>query len=275
MAADDKKTSSYGAYPDDVAFLNTLKAEGETGPDVLAMVVEDYRRHQTQTHGERVAEEAVAFINARAAELCELVEGAARAAADELAIAKGNFEKIRSELSEQLEEERSARAREASGLRSELAAAREASKRLGAVAAERDELVSRLALAEEEGRKSRDAAEEARIAENAAKASNVDLQEELRVALKARLQAESDRNALATKVANLENSSKLAEAQQWARVEKAEVQLKAAKSEAEQAKGNVSFLSAQADDLRRQLDEARRDNEGLRRALERLQGSGK
>lgn len=275
MAADDKKSTSYGAYAEDVAFLNTLKAEGETGPDVLAKLVEDYRRHQTQTHGERAAEEAVAFINARAVELCELVEGAAKAAADELSLAKDSFDKRRSELSEELEVERAAHAGEVSELKAELASAREASKKLAAIAVERDELASRLALAEKEGRKSMDAAEAARIAENAAKASNVDLQEELRAALKARLQAESDRNALATKVANLENSAKLAEAQQWARVEKAEVQLKAAKSEAEQAKGNVSFLSTQADDLRRQLDEARRDNESLRRALERLQGSGK
>lgn len=49
----------------------------------------------------------------------------------------------------------------------------------------------------------------------------------------------------------------------------------AARADAEHGRGNVAFLSSQADDLRRQLDEARRENDRLRAQLDAREGGGR
>lgn len=60
-----------------------------------------------------------------------------------------------------------------------------------------------------------------------------------------------------------------------ARTENLATQLEAARADAEHGRGNVAFLSSQADDLRRQLDEARRENDRLRAQLDAREGGGR
>ena len=70
-------------------------------------------------------------------------------------------------------------------------------------------------------------------------------------------------------------AAKIAEVEFAARTENLATQLEAARADAEHGRGNVAFLSSQADDLRRQLDEARRENDRLRAQLDAREGGGR
>lgn len=87
--------------------------------------------------------------------------------------------------------------------------------------------------------------------------------------------AEEEASGLRARLADAENSAKIAEVEFAARTENLATQLEAARADAEHGRGNVAFLSSQADDLRRQLDEARRENDRLRAQLDAREGGGR
>lgn len=91
----------------------------------------------------------------------------------------------------------------------------------------------------------------------------------------ARAAAEKEASGLRARLADAENSAKIAEVEFAARTENLATQLEAARADAEHGRGNVAFLSSQADDLRRQLDEARRENDRLRAQLDAREGGGR
>lgn len=140
---------------------------------------------------------------------------------------------------------------------------------------ERDRLQSRLDEAESDVRKAASASEAARAGESAAKAKAAELQERLTAAVEARAAAEKEASGLRARLADAENSAKIAEVEFAARTENLATQLEAARADAEHGRGNVAFLSSQADDLRRQLDEARRENDRLRAQLDAREGGGR
>lgn len=241
-----KKATTVGAYAEDVEFVNSIKGDGRKQADALAEIVADYRRHRSQTAGQGAAEAAVRLIEAQAAKLCEMVEGVADVAAGELSAARDAAD------------ERVAEA-----------------KRLEGVEGERDRLQSRLDEAESDVRKAASASEAARAGESAAKAKAAELQERLTAAVEARAAAEKETSGLRARLADAENSAKIAEVEFAARTENLATQLDAARADAEHGRGNVAFLSSQADDLRRQLDEARRENDRLRAQLDAREGGGR
>lgn len=148
-------------------------------------------------------------------------------------------------------------------------------KRLEGVEGERDRLQSRLDEAESDVRKAASASEAARAGESAAKAKAAELQERLTAAVEARAAAEEEASGLRARLADAESSAKIAEVEFAARTENLATQLEAARADAEHGRGNVAFLSSQADDLRRQLDEARRENERLHARLDAREGDGR
>lgn len=111
--------------------------------------------------------------------------------------------------------------------------------------------------------------------QGAAKAKAAELQERLTAAVEARAAAEKETSGLRARLADAENSAKIAEVEFAARTENLATQLDAARADAEHGRGNVAFLSSQADDLRRQLDEARRENDRLRAQLDAREGGGR
>lgn len=240
-----KKATTVGAYAEDVEFVNSIKGDGRKQADALAEIVADYRRRRGQTAGQGAAEAAVRLIEAQAAKLCEMVEGVADVAAD------------------------------VSDLRDALAKAVADAKRLEGVEGERDRLQSRLDEAESDVRKAVSTSEAARAGESAAKAKTAELQERLTAAVEARAAADEEASGLRARLADAENSAKIAEVEFAARAENLATQLEAARADAEHGRGNVAFLSSQADDLRRQLDEARRENGRLRAQLDAREGDGR
>lgn len=236
-----KKATTVGAYAEDVEFVNSIKGDGRKQADALAEIVADYRRRRGQTAGQSAAEAAVRLIEAQAAKLCEMVEGVADVAAGELSAARDAADERVAEAADLLDRERAAHSADVSDLRDALAKAVADAKRL----------------------------------ESAAKAKAAELQERLTAAVEARAAAEEEASGLRARLADAENSAKIAEVEFAARTENLATQLEAARADAEHGRGNVAFLSSQADDLRRQLDEARRENDRLRAQLDAREGGGR
>lgn len=234
-----KKATTVGAYAEDVEFVNSIKGDGRKQADALAEIVADYRRHRSQTAGQGAADERVA------------------------------------EAADLLDRERATHSADVSDLRDALAKAVAEAKRLEGVEGERDRLQSRLDEAESDVRKAASASEAARAGESAAKAKAAELQERLMAAVEARAAAEKEASGLRARLADAENSAKIAEVEFAARTENLATQLEAARADAEHGRGNVAFLSSQADDLRRQLDEARRENDRLCAQLDAREGGGR
>lgn len=234
-----KKATTVGAYAEDVEFVNSIKGDGRKQADALAEIVADYRRRRGQTAGQGAADERVA------------------------------------EAADLLDRERAAHSADVSDLRDALAKAVADAKRLEGVEGERDRLQSGLDEAESDVRKAVSTSEAARAGESAAKAKTAELQERLTAAVEARAAAEEEASGLRARLADAENSAKIAEVEFAARAENLATQLEAARADAEHGRGNVAFLSSQADDLRRQLDEARRENGRLRAQLDAREGDGR
>ena len=244
-----KKATTVGAYAEDVEFVNSIKGDGRKQADALAEIVADYRRHRSQTAGQGAAEAAVRLIEAQAAKLCEMVEGVADVAAGELSAARDAADERVAEAADLLDRERAAHSADVSDLRDALAKAVAEAKRLEGVEGERDRLQSRLDEAESDVRKAASASEAARAGESAAKAKAAELQERLTAAVEARAAAEEEASGLRARLADAENSAKIAEVEFAARTENLATQLEAARADAEHGRGNVAFLSSQADDL--------------------------
>lgn len=270
-----KKATTVGAYAEDVEFVNSIKGDGRKQADALAEIVADYRRRRGQTAGQGAAEAAVRLIEAQAAKLCEMVEGVADVAAGELSAARDAADERVAEAADLLDRERAAHSADVSDLRDALAKAVADAKRLEGVEGERDRLQSRLDEAESDVRKAVSTSEAARAGESAAKAKTAELQERLTAAVEARAAAEEEASGLRARLADAENSAKIAEVEFAARAENLATQLETARADAEHGRGNVAFLSSQADDLRRQLDEARRENGRLRAQLDAREGDGR
>lgn len=200
--------------------------------------------------------EDVEFVNS--------IKGDGRKQADALAEIVADYRRHRSQTAGQGAAEAAVRLIEA-----------QAAKLCEMVEGERDRLQSRLDEAESDVRKAASASEAARAGESAAKAKAAELQERLTSAVEARAAAEKEASGLRARLADAENSAKIAEVEFAARTENLATQLDAARADAEHGRGNVAFLSSQADDLRRQLDEARRENERLHAQLDAREGGGR
>ena len=211
--------------------------------------------------------EDVEFVNS--------IKGDGRKQADALAEIVADYRRHRSQTAGLLDRERATHSADVSDLRDALAKAVAEAKRLEGVEGERDRLQSRLDEAESDVRKAASASEAARAGESAAKAKAAELQERLTAAVEARAAAEKEASGLRARLADAENSAKIAEVEFTARTENLATQLEAARADAEHGRGNVAFLSSQADDLRRQLDEARRENDRLRAQLDAREGGGR
>lgn len=125
-----RQTTTVSVYAEDAAALREVKLDEQKQADQLAAIVHDYFKRRQMTHGQSVAADAVALIQVQTAKLCELVENAARVAADESkAVVQHANEQVEAAKAA-LDEERTAHKTEVDDLKSRLAAAEAEAKEL-------------------------------------------------------------------------------------------------------------------------------------------------
>lgn len=125
-----RQTTTVSVYAEDAAALREVKLEDQKQADQLAAIVHDYLKRREMTHGQSAASDAVALIQVQTAKLCELVENAARVAADESkAVVQHANEQVEAAKAA-LDEERTAHKTEVDDLKSQFAAAEDVAEEL-------------------------------------------------------------------------------------------------------------------------------------------------
>lgn len=245
-------------------FAEVTAGLGVAQADALKVVVDFYADHLDQTEGQMAAEAAVNLIKAQAAKLCDMVEGTARVAADELRVVREQAEEEKTGFNDKITELKASHADEVAGLKAELEGVKEDAEQLPGTLAEVSKLNTRLDAAEAGKAKAEEARDAAQTAENAAKAKLSDVQSDLTDALKDAAEARKEADQLKAELAEAVNAAKLDAKDAEGRIATLTAERDAARKETEAAKATVGYLEKQAEDLRAQIEELRGQVEDLR-----------
>ena len=255
---DKKQTTTVSVYAEDAAALREIKTDDLKQADQLAAIVHDYFKRREMTHGQSAAADAVALIQLQTAKLCEIVENAAQAAADESKAVTDHANEQVEAAKVALDEERTAHKAEVDELKLQLAAAATDAAKLPAALAQVDALTQKVDAADAAKIKAEDARDVALTDANKAKALASDVQTELTRALNAKADATDRAAQLDTQLAKVTADTQLAAVQAQGEINELKAKLAAAEDKNQQAMGKVGYLEDQIEDLRKQADDLRR-----------------